>query len=1292
MSNKSFKILSVFLLTLAFQAYGNPHFIILSSNESEIVIRYVPEFTDFDVKNKGVYSVKEGFVPDKASFPPFEAEMVTLGVPSFSSKIEIISVNFTTIKGELTVPEIYSRENISINNWINKYSEGVSRNLRLQSFLLYPVLYFAETGEIKKLKQLTFKIVFARPEKKSVKIDDELLENAIINYAVARNWGIPDEKSKGVYDSHLSAGIWHRANITDEGIYKIGYDKLVSLGFNPETDDPRTVKIFNNGGKSQPEKDSEFRYDDLVENPILFFGEEDGKLNTGDFLLFYGHGSDFFYYDSVYKRIENYHNQFSHENYYWITWGGENGKRAEIVPSLTVTDFSEKYETDKFIKHEVDEFNPNESGRLFLGEKFNSSQRTLTFTNNLENYVEGSEIKYGYGVAVLSENGVTMDIYENGEKILSRYLSGYGNASYTTGKYYHSTFSVSPNITDGKSVLKFSFSANTSTQNGALDYFSIRYKGYLKPANDFLIFYSPDANENVKYYLSGFSSNEIYVLRVDDFENITRFQTSNENGYTVFIANERYGKVAKYVAFTTSAGKTVNFEKVENQNVHGNEANAEFIIIAPKRFSTSAERLAEYKRGESPDNIPTAVFYTEEIYNEFSCGAQNDPTAIRDFIMYAYKHWTVKPKYVLLFGKGTYDYFDTEAAHNNFVTTYQNDYAPLNEIDSYVTDDYFCRVSGGDDYMDLAVGRLPITSAEEAETVVDKIIEYENNSDFSNWRYLASFVADDGKTSHGDDRNLHTSGCEALSEEFPEYFTRNKIYLVLYPTETTSAGRRKPEVNKAIIDAINNGTLLMHYHGHGNPDVWAHEQVFVKDVTIPKLVNKNLVFITVAACDFARSDSPSKISASEKLVLKSNSAAIGVLASQRPVYPGSNLTFSAKFYEGLFLREAEGNRQRVGAAGFYAKVNYNVVNSQKYVLLCDPTIRLKIPVFNADIDSVNGNALNNPVQIKALGNVDIKGKVAETSSFDGESIITVYDADRYVTITEPGWRNMQVRFDGAVLFKGRASVEQSDFGVGFVMPKDISFENKNGKIVAYVYNDDTDGIGVTRNVIVGGMENRENDGAGPDIEISFDDYNSHGNLVNRNFTLLARLTDETGINTSTAGLGHTLEGIIDDNLENPVDFTNSFIGDVDAGGTSGEVKYNFYDFEPGEHTLKIKAWDVFNNLSEKETEFTVVEGDGLVVKNIVNYPNPFSENTFFTFQYNLSEPIDVQINIYTVYGRKIREIKEYGIIDRFVKIFWDGRDEDGGQLANGTYLYKLIITSQSGEYAESFVGKLAIVK
>lgn len=199
-------------------------------------------------------------------------------------------------------------------------------------------------------------------------------------------------------------------------------------------------------------------------------------------------------------------------------------------------------------------------------------------------------------------------------------------------------------------------------------------------------------------------------------------------------------------------------------------------------------------------------------------------------------------------------------------------------------------------------------------------------------------------------------------------------------------------------------------------------------------------------------------------------------------------------------------------------------------------------------------------------------------------------------------------------------------------------------------------------------------------------------MVNQNPKLIVNLSDETGLNTTGTGVGHKLEGILNSDETNPIDFTNYFTGDLDAGGKSGTINYRFSSIQLGDYQLLVKAWDVFNNQSEEETYFSVVDGNDLIVRDVYNYPNPFSEKTQFTFQQNLSQPIDVKIKVYSIAGRLINEIEKNSITDRFVVVDWDGRDADGDKLGNGTYFYKIIIKSTDGSFTKSVLGKLAVVK
>jgi hypothetical protein len=387
----------------------------------------------------------------------------------------------------------------------------------------------------------------------------------------------------------------------------------------------------------------------------------------------------------------------------------------------------------------------------------------------------------------------------------------------------------------------------------------------------------------------------------------------------------------------------------------------------------------------------------------------------------------------------------------------------------------------------------------------------------------------------------------------------------------------------------------------------------------------------------------------------------------------------------------------LGLAWYQTKLSLNnTINDQKFHLMGDPTIRLNVPQYGGSVDSINGQNLNTEIQIKALSKTKIAGTILKPDStiwseYNGEGLLTVYDSERNKYLEEI---NYTMKVQGGVIFRGRVSVTNGEFTTEFVVPKDISYENKNGKVIFYFFDLNSDGLAFTNNIIVGGTDTTAvNDGDGPEIEIFFDDAaytNSY--LVGPEPNLIVKLFDETGLNTTGTGVGHKLEGILNEDNGNPIDFTNFFVGELDAGGKSGEINYKFNKMNEGDYTLEVKAWDVYNNFSNEESFFTIVNSDGLVVRDVYNYPNPFSSNTTFTFQHNLNQPVNVKINIYTIAGRKVQVLEEQSINQKFVKINWNGTDRDGSQMANGTYLYKLIVSTSDGEFNQTVLGKMAIIK
>jgi hypothetical protein len=428
-----------------------------------------------------------------------------------------------------------------------------------------------------------------------------------------------------------------------------------------------------------------------------------------------------------------------------------------------------------------------------------------------------------------------------------------------------------------------------------------------------------------------------------------------------------------------------------------------------------------------------------------------------------------------------------------------------------------------------------------------------------------------------------------------------------------------------------------------------------------------------------------------------DAGAIAAFSAARVVFSDQNAAINDSLYSNLFNnRDANNLPIRLGLAYLIAKQHRTNENDEKFHFFGDPAVRLAEPLMIAKIDSVNGKPLQSPIQVNALASVKIKGSVRipnnSIAQFNGNAVISFYDSERTQFFKEMDYT---ITLQGGLIYRGLVTVTNGLFQTEFVVPKDISYENKNGKIVSYISNNTTDGVGYTTNVIVGGTNpNAVNDGKGPAISIYFDNLSSESSyLVNPEFTLLAKLYDATGLNTTGTGIGHKLEGILNNNDTNPIDFTNSFIGDLNSGGKSGLIKYKFTEMAPGDYKIKVKAWDVFNNFSSQEASFSVVSSDkGIVIRDVYNYPNPFSASTTFTFMHNITSAINIKIKIYTIAGRLVKQIEQTNILDKFVRVDWDGRDEDQNQIANGTYLYKLIVESVDGVYKDNILGKLAVIR
>ncbi len=255
----------------------------------------------------------------------------------------------------------------------------------------------------------------------------------------------------------------------------------------------------------------------------------------------------------------------------------------------------------------------------------------------------------------------------------------------------------------------------------------------------------------------------------------------------------------------------------------------------------------------------------------------------------------------------------------------------------------------------------------------------------------------------------------------------------------------------------------------------------------------------------------------------------------------------------------------------------------------------------------------------------------------------------------------------------------------------------NRQVFTYAYNDKTDAMGVYDSALVGGTSgNLVADNKGPDIEVFLEDEKfTNGGIVNNNPLLIIKLWDENGINTAGNGVGREILGILDKGKETSKNYIlNDFYSTTLDSFQGGEVRFKLADIPPGTHTLSVRAWDVYNNSNENQVEFLVASDENMALKNLLNYPNPFTTKTNIHFDHNKSgQELNIAINIFSISGRVVKTLyaKIPNASSHIDEIEWDGKDEYGQTLAKGVYLYKIKVKSEDGKSDEEFQ-KMVLLK
>jgi len=1316
-----------------------PDYKVLSSNNAYIEIEFTPQFENDLVFRNSVNSSQDFGKPD-------------LGYRSFSfilptdknNRVEILDSRYTD-KNNVDVKPVptpkkannkleflydYKTDNkiYSSNVFYPPNNVNLIQNLKIRdkyagSIQVYPVTFNPISKSIRKYSYLRIRITFGgRPviSQKTLSIQEHSFFNsAMLNSPFANNWTTTERLNAKslITNSVLSTGDFYKIEVKEDGIYKIDKNFLQSAGINVNAIDPRTIKMYGNGGRELPFDNLAPVINDLVEIKIYIEGESDGRFDDGDYILFYGNSPNWWTHDPVLKKDTHNINHYSTSNYYWITFGGVYGSRMIIFPSINNGNLQPLANFTDRLFDEPEVNNLGSTGILWISQRIGVGE-SFIFNKPLPGLTDGSAIDYKLRLG----NGSTANTATYELKDGTSYSAIYqveqnpGNFSHFKLKIIEDSYTLPPGSNMNLQAI-LSSQYNNNNIDGYYDYLEVLYKRNLSSAqNNILRFNSPDSNGTFEYQVSQFNTSDVKIFDVSTFNSVKIITPISFNSGTARFQDDAFQGSPKeyYVIGGINYKSPVSISsRVQNQNLHGISDGADFIIISPPEFLSAANRLKSYRESSgpgSPNYLKTLVVNINDIYNEFSGGSQ-DPVAMRNFLKYAYSNWQLRPVYVLFFGDGSYDYKNIyNLSVRNYIPPIEKPDDENNEIQSYASDDFTTAINSSfptptATQPDFYHGRINLNSLSDANAIIDKIIAYESPDNFGIWKKKIMYVADDGWTTEsnqGQEGNVHTQQSEDIAENYtPKDFEKEKIYIVTYPTVITPQGRRKPGANIDIINGWNEGRLVINYVGHGSTDLWAHEAIFVRDVSIPQLHNKyRLPLVTIASCDLSRWDDPFSISAGEQLVLIPDGA-IAVIGADRPVYSSNNAAFNDALWNHYMKDKDTLNLPiRLGKAMYYCKIQIGALsdNDMKYDIEGDPTIRISIPQYFTSVDSINNVAIKDDSQIdtiKALQKVTIKGRILNPDStfwnnYNGDITIKVFDVDKDITFYD---FNMPFyfRLDGGTIFKGKTKIVNGKWSIQFVVPKDISYTTGNGKLTAYFTNGVTEGTGYTNRFVLNGYDSSAvGDSIGPKISLYVDTRNFRsGDIVNQNTKIIADFYDKYGINL-TGQIGHKLEAVINDNENNKIDLTSYY--NSDTSYQYGSLEYPLQNLADGIYKLKVRAWNTYNILSESVVYFTVKSSSQLFVDKVYNYPNPFRDMTSFTFQHNLDAPVSVKIRIFTVGGRLIKELLRTSIPDKNVIVDWDGRDNDGDAIANGTYIYKVTIKSDDGAFNKTSTGVVAKLK
>ncbi len=722
----------------------------------------------------------------------------------------------------------------------------------------------------------------------------------------------------GAVQARPAADPMYKVMVSQDGIYKLTYAELSAAGLPVDTLDPRSLKMYDEGH----------------ELAIQVIGEQDGSFDSTDYILFYGHMLT---------------SPYTYTNVYWLTYGASNGRRMPVEDGTpgagTVPQF---FTTTQHVEE-------NHIYQSAIPWQRNADHWLWNYYSTRYSF---SKIRY-YHFSLTPDTSAsytaTVHVRIIGDSSDSanpdHHLKFYVNNTYVGERYWDGRTILETDIpftgtllVNGDNVLKLEAPADTgasSEERGYMDWFEVTYRHPFEADNDQLWFASPGAG-TWKYEITGFITTPVFVFDITDPITPTAFSgvqvTPDGSTYTASFQDAAAGREL-YLAVTQDRFLTPDAIVADTpSDWHTASHGADYILITHRDFWDQVDPLLTLR---SSQGMRVAKVDVQDIYDEFSDG-EISPPAIREFLQYAYYHWQAPaPHYVLLVGDGTYDFKNyTGYGTPNYVPPYMVFADPF--MGETASDNYYVNFTGDGappptepTMPKMAIGRLPADTPQDAQAMVDKTIAYETGTITDTWNARVTLVADDP-----DAAGNHPELTDRALNYIPPDYQVQKIYYLTDPQYDTY-----DKVQHAITEAINAGTAIVNYSGHGSYSLWGSEMWVLNDLDSLHNHGRYPIVLPMTCLEGYFVIPGTGHPAMGESMVRLHDA--GAVASWSPTGLGiahGHSMLQDGFYDAIFNRGVEtvGDATIAGKENLYDHSSSYLDLLDTYMLFGDPALRVRI--------------------------------------------------------------------------------------------------------------------------------------------------------------------------------------------------------------------------------------------------------------------------------------------------------------------------------------------------------------